>query len=111
MEKCTYCVQRISRVRIEAKKEQREIRDGEVITACQQVCPTQAIVFGDINNPNSLVSKLRQEAHDYSLLGDLNTRPRTTYLARIKNTNPAIRTSGPAEAPPKELSTQGEQGT
>ena len=103
MEKCTYCVQRISRVRIEAKKEQREIRDGEVITACQQVCPTDAIIFGDINNPNSEVSRLREEPHDYSLLGELNTRPRTTYLARVKNTNPAIRVSGPEEAPAKEL--------
>ena len=99
MEKCTYCVQRISAVRIEAKKEQREIRDGEIVTACQQVCPTKAIIFGDINNPSSQVSKLRSEPHDYSLLGDLNTRPRTTYLARVKNTNPAIQTEGPRERP------------
>ena len=107
MEKCTYCVQRISQVRIEAKKEQREIRDGEIITACQQVCPTQAIIFGDINNPNSQVSKLRSEPHDYSLLADLNTRPRTTYLARVTNPNPAIKSAGPGETVPKELAPAG----
>jgi Fe-S-cluster-containing dehydrogenase component len=91
MEKCTYCVQRINEVRIDAKKEGREIQDGEVVTACQQVCPTKAIVFGDLNNPNSEVSRLKAEGHDYGLLTDLNTRPRTTYLARIKNPNPVLK--------------------
>ena len=93
MEKCTYCVQRINHVRIEAKKEGREIQDGEVVTACQQVCPTQAIVFGDLNNPQSEVSKLKALKHDYALLPDLNTRPRTTYLARIRNVNPDLETA------------------
>lgn len=90
MEKCTYCVQRINNVRVKAKKEQREIQDGEIVMACQQVCPTNAIVFGDINNPKSEVSKLKRQPHDYGLLAELNTRPRTTYLARVKNPNPAI---------------------
>ncbi len=91
MEKCSYCTQRINSVRIKAKKEGREIQDGEIITACQQVCPTNAIVFGDLNDPNSKVSKLKRQPHDYGLLAELNTRPRTTYLAKIKNLNPAIR--------------------
>jgi molybdopterin-containing oxidoreductase family iron-sulfur binding subunit len=99
MEKCTYCVQRINDVRIEAKKEGREIEDGEIVTACQQACPTGAILFGDINDPNSRISQLKLEPHDYALLADLNTRPRTTYLARITNPNPALaRRSGGGEA-------------
>jgi molybdopterin-containing oxidoreductase family iron-sulfur binding subunit len=99
MEKCTYCVQRINRVRIEAKTAGREIQDGDVVVACEQVCPTQAIVFGDINNSNSRVSKLRHEPADYSLLSDLNTRPRTTYMAKIKNLNPEIVALTPTETP------------
>jgi molybdopterin-containing oxidoreductase family iron-sulfur binding subunit len=83
MEKCTYCVQRISAARITAKKEQRSIRDGEVVTACQAVCPTQAIVFGNIKDPDSAVSRAKRSPRNYTLLKELNTWPRTTYLAEI----------------------------
>ncbi|HXQ26524.1 MAG TPA: TAT-variant-translocated molybdopterin oxidoreductase [Candidatus Acidoferrales bacterium] len=91
MEKCTYCVQRINAARIRSEEENRTIRDGEIITACQSACPAEAIVFGNINDPNSRVSKLKAQTRDYSLLDDLNTRPRTTYLARVRNPNPEIR--------------------
>jgi len=92
MEKCTYCIQRISASRIKAKEENRSIRDGEVLTACQQACPTEAIIFGDLNDRNSRVSKLKNHPLDYSMLGQLNTRPRTTYLAEIENPNPELNT-------------------
>jgi MoCo/4Fe-4S cofactor protein with predicted Tat translocation signal len=90
MEKCTYCVQRISEHRIDAERENRKIADGELQTACQQSCPANAIVFGNINDANSRVSKLKAEARDYHLLEDLNTRPRTSYLAEIRNPNPEL---------------------
>ena len=83
MEKCTYCVQRITRARIETEKDARRIADGEVVTACMAVCPTQAIVFGDLNDPASAVNAARRSPRHYALLAELNTRPRTTYLARI----------------------------
>jgi Fe-S-cluster-containing dehydrogenase component len=95
MEKCTYCVQRINAARITAKLEERTIKDGEVQTACQTACPTQAITFGDINDPESHVSKLKKEQREYGLLQDLNTRPRTTYLAVVRNPNAEIAPSGP----------------
>jgi molybdopterin-containing oxidoreductase family iron-sulfur binding subunit len=90
MEKCTYCVQRINAAKIEAEKSDRPVRDGEIQTACQQACPTQAIVFGNINDPGSRVAKLKAEPRSYGLLADLNTRPRTSYLANVKNPNPEI---------------------
>ncbi len=90
MEKCNYCLQRITRARIETEKEGRAIRDGEVVTACQAVCPTRAISFGDMNDPASEVSARKASPLDYALLGELNLYPRTTYLARILNPNPDI---------------------
>jgi molybdopterin-containing oxidoreductase family iron-sulfur binding subunit len=91
MEKCTYCVQRIQGAKIQSELEGRRVRDGEIVTACQAVCPTEAIVFGDINDPNSRVSKLKAEKRNYSLLADLNTKPRTTYLTALRNPNPEIK--------------------
>jgi molybdopterin-containing oxidoreductase family iron-sulfur binding subunit len=88
MEKCTYCVQRINEKRIDSEREDRKLRDLEVQTACQQVCPANAIVFGDINNGEAKVAKLKKLPRDYGLLADLNTRPRTTYLAHVGNPNP-----------------------
>jgi molybdopterin-containing oxidoreductase family iron-sulfur binding subunit len=96
MEKCTYCVQRIEQARITAHNEGREIRDGEIQTACQSACPGEAIVFGDVNDPDSRVSRLKAQRRNYALLGELNTRPRTTYLAEVKNPNPDLpRAAGP----------------
>jgi molybdopterin-containing oxidoreductase family iron-sulfur binding subunit len=91
MEKCTYCVQRINQARITAKREDRSIRDGEVVTACQQVCPAAAITFGNIKDKNSAVAKLKDEPHNYSLLDEeLQTKPRTTHLAKVSNPNPEL---------------------
>ncbi len=90
MEKCTYCIQRIQEAKIDAELEDRPVRDGEIVTACQAVCPTETIVFGNINDPNSRVAKLKAESRNYSLLSDLNTRPRTTYLGALRNPNPEI---------------------
>jgi molybdopterin-containing oxidoreductase family iron-sulfur binding subunit len=94
MEKCTYCVQRINAARHAAEFEDRRIRDGEVVTACQAACPTRAIVFGDLNDPASRVARLRADPRNYSLLAELNTRPRTTYLAKLSNPNPELEGAG-----------------
>jgi Fe-S-cluster-containing dehydrogenase component len=90
MEKCTYCVQRISAARIQAQKEDRPVADGEVVTACQAACPANAIVFGNLNDAQSTVRQQRGLARNYSLLAELNTRPRTTYLATVLNPNPTL---------------------
>jgi molybdopterin-containing oxidoreductase family iron-sulfur binding subunit len=97
MEKCTYCVQRISAARINAEKDGRRILDGEVVTACQAACPTAAIVFGDLNNVGSAVVRARQSPLNYAVLGELNTRPRTTHVAAVRNPNPRLAT--PASIP------------
>ncbi|MGH9631840.1 MAG: TAT-variant-translocated molybdopterin oxidoreductase, partial [Bryobacteraceae bacterium] len=91
MEKCTYCVQRIQYAKIEAEKESRSIRDGEILTACQQSCPTQAIVFGNLNDKNSQVAQLQALPRSYSVIGDLATEPRTSYIARVLNPNPELK--------------------
>ncbi len=90
MEKCSYCVQRITEARIQSEEEKRLIRDNEIQTACQQACPADAIVFGNINDPNSRVGRLKENPRNYGLLADMNTRPRTTYLALVHNPNPQI---------------------
>jgi molybdopterin-containing oxidoreductase family iron-sulfur binding subunit len=87
MEKCTYCVQRISEKRIAAKNEGRTLADGEIRTACQQVCPAEAIVFGDVNDKSSRVAALKASPRNYGLLTEYQTRPRTTYLGVVRNPN------------------------
>lgn len=102
MEKCTYCIQRINHGKFEADKAGREVRDGEIVTACQQTCPTRAITFGRINDPNSRVSHFKQSPLNYSVLAELNTLPRTTHLARIQNPHPDLDGRATIDTPPIE---------
>jgi molybdopterin-containing oxidoreductase family iron-sulfur binding subunit len=90
MEKCTYCTQRINRAKIDAKITGRELADGDVKTACQQACPAQAIEFGDIRNKESRVAHAKADPRNYALLDELNTKPRTTYLTKVRNPNPEL---------------------
>jgi molybdopterin-containing oxidoreductase family iron-sulfur binding subunit len=90
MEKCTYCVQRISAAKITAKNENRTVKDGEIQTACEQACPSEAIVFGNINDPKSRVVETKQNDRTYDMLAELNIKPRTSYLAKLRNPNPEI---------------------
>jgi molybdopterin-containing oxidoreductase family iron-sulfur binding subunit len=92
MEKCTYCVQRIQNAKIKAKNDRVSLVDGENApkTACQEACPTEAIVFGDLNDPKSRVRRLHEDRRSYEMLGDLNTKPRTLHLARVRNPNPKL---------------------
>ncbi|MGH7114114.1 MAG: hypothetical protein ACREE9_06425, partial [Stellaceae bacterium] len=91
MEKCTYCIQRVRTTQIDALRENRPIRDGEIVTACQQSCPTQAIIFGNRDDANSAVARRKASPLDFVLLDELNTRPRTSYAALIRNPNPLIK--------------------
>jgi molybdopterin-containing oxidoreductase family iron-sulfur binding subunit len=90
MEKCTYCVQRINDKKIKAKNAGNILKEGDVVTACQQACPTNAIVFGNLNNPESQVVKKKQLARNYEMLAELNIKPRTSYLAKIRNPHPDL---------------------
>jgi molybdopterin-containing oxidoreductase family iron-sulfur binding subunit len=101
MEKCSYCLQRITEGRIAADKENRAIRDGEVVTACQQACPASAITFGNINDKTSKVAKLHSDERSYQVLADLNVRPRTTYVAAVVNPNPELEAAPVEHAPVK----------
>lgn len=91
MEKCTYCLQRINAARITSELEQRRIRDGEIIPACAQVCPAEAISFGDMNDPSSRLMRFKRSPLNYWMLGELNTQPRTSYLAKLRNLNPELK--------------------
>lgn len=93
MEKCTYCIQRVQNVKIQARNENRKIEDGELQTACQAACPTQAIVFGDIKDKSTEVAKNQADPRAYGMLDELNIKPRTLYLARIRNTHPRLKMS------------------
>jgi molybdopterin-containing oxidoreductase family iron-sulfur binding subunit len=101
MEKCSYCVQRISAAKIDADKENRAVRDGEVVTACQQACPAQAISFGNINDKASKVAKLQGDERSYQVLADLNTRPRTKYVAAVLNPNSELEAAPVEHLPAK----------
>jgi molybdopterin-containing oxidoreductase family iron-sulfur binding subunit len=101
LEKCSYCVQRISVAKIDADKENRPVRDGEVVTACQQACPASAITFGNINDKQSRVAKLRADERSYQVLADQNTRPRTTYVAAVINPNQELEAAPVEHTPAK----------
>ncbi|MFK7734958.1 MAG: TAT-variant-translocated molybdopterin oxidoreductase [Pirellulaceae bacterium] len=108
MEKCTYCIQRIQNGKVQVRAEGRRLEDGEVRTACQEACPTQAIVFGDLKDPNSEVSKLQKTPRAYAMLAELNVKPRTLYLARVRNTHPRLMTEDQLKDPHEGHGSHGE---
>ena len=110
MEKCTYCTQRIAAARIEAEKDGRRVRDGEILTACQSACPANAIIFGDMNDPASKIAASKKDHRDYKLLNELNTQPRTTYLAGLKNQNKEMPDYKPLKVPKSHGAPKKEEG-
>jgi molybdopterin-containing oxidoreductase family iron-sulfur binding subunit len=90
MEKCSFCLQRISAGKKQAKREGRPVRDGDVRTACQQACPVDAIAFGNINDPGSAVAKNKRDSRNYVVFGETNSRPRVSYLAKVRNPHPDL---------------------
>ena len=110
MEKCTYCVQRINAARIEAKKKDRYIDDGEVVTACQSACPAGAIVFGNINDAKSAVTKMKANPRNYGLIADIGTRPRTSYLAKLRNPSPRLQKAHGGHGGDSDSESHGENG-
>jgi len=99
MEKCSFCVQRIQKAKIEARNARRPLRDGEIVTACQQACPTQAIVFGDLGDAGSRVAEAGRSRRAYELHGELDVRPRVTYLARARHPHPDLAPAASDGAP------------
>jgi molybdopterin-containing oxidoreductase family iron-sulfur binding subunit len=98
MEKFTYCTQRINRAQIDAKLARRELRDGDVKTACQQACPASAIEFGNLRDSSSRVAQAKAGPRNYALLDEINTKPRTTYLKKVRNPNPDLDDASPRHA-------------
>ena len=110
MEKCTYCIQRVQAGKITARNEGRRVEDGEIQSACQVACPTQAIVFGDLKDPASRVTRLQKDHRNYAMLEELNIKPRTLYLARVRNIHQRLKTADQLKTAEAHHSTTSESG-